>query len=351
MGLDVSRPSREYTELYLPADTFRVCNPRERCWCDRGSHRDSRYYYVERGGDGRERYHDPFDYMDRFMMGGGWPMPWKDVGQWSTRDFDRLGEIMSEYNSRLRGRQMGEWNNLPSWMSMMPAMMMADEIRSSNSPRRHRRSHRSGHSGYDGIMNNTDRIVRSHGQRLNDLENDCYGSEAQDKEEQYKRRQMKLWEEFTLRMNGGTYGMNAMGGIGMPGMMNPNMGMGIGGMMPQQYTAMGGVPGMSAMGGAPNMAAMGAMGGMNGMNGMMPGAGMGAMNGFGDDMMSGGLRGAGRRNGFGRAGRRRGLTMADDLDDDFDDILGGRSRRRRPGRRWGAHPGDLDDDLGGIDGE
>lgn len=349
MGLDCSRPSREFTELYLPADTLRVCNPRETCWCDRGHHRDSRYYYVERGGDGRERFHDPFDYMDRFMTGGGWPMPWKDVQNWTTRDYDRLGEIMAEYHNRLRGRQMGTWGAMPPWMTMMPAMMMADDLRSPCHPRRHRRGG-PGRTEYDGFVEWVEQLARDHKK----LREAVYGSDAELREEQYKRRLQKHYQEMQQQaMNGGMFGMNGlntMGGMGMPGMMNPNMGMGMGmgGMMPQQFAAMGGAPGMA---GAPGMSGMGAMG-MNGMmpGAGMPGAGMPSMNGFGDDMLGGGLGGGlGRRGAFGRTSRRRGLPMADELDDEFPDLLGGRRRRRRGGRHWGD--GDLDDDLGGLDGE
>lgn len=351
MGLDCSRPSRVYDELYLPADTFRLCNPRDRCWCDRGHGRREKYWYVERGGDGRERLHDPLDYMDRFVMGGGgWQMPWKDVQYWTTRDYDRLGEIMTEYNNRLRGRQMGWWGGggggpamSPPWMNMMPAMMMADEMRSgSRSPRGFGR--RGGMSPYDNRWSKMFNTIERQHEELEQIKDQLYGSEKEEREQAFRQKQMPMFAEILQAM----MGMSALNNMGAQNGMYPNMGgMPMGGAMPQQFPGMGGM--------TPQQQQYAAAMGQNpmGMPGMMPSQYNPLAGGMGDPRLGGGLGGGiGRRSGLGRS-RRRGLTLADELDDDddMDDILrSSRSRRRRRGRgRWGAD--DLDDELGGLDGE
>lgn len=97
------------TELFLPSETLLRCTP-DRCWCKGHHHRgDSRYVYVERGGDGRERYHDGFDMMSQLMgngngMGGVWPA-WKDPSQWNIRDMERFTEFFSEWQNREMGRK------------------------------------------------------------------------------------------------------------------------------------------------------------------------------------------------------------------------------------------------------
>lgn len=99
------------TELFLPSETLLRCSP-ERCWCKGGHHRDSRYVYVEHGGDGRERYHDGFDMMSQLMGNGGgagagagmWPA-WKDPSQWSIRDMERFTDFFAEWQNREMGRK------------------------------------------------------------------------------------------------------------------------------------------------------------------------------------------------------------------------------------------------------
>lgn len=361
MGVDCSKPSREYTELYLPSDTFRVCTP-DRCWCQ-GGHRSSRYMYVERGGDGRERFHDPQDYMDRFMMGGGWPSSWKDPGEWTTRDYERLGEIMSEYQNRMRGRQMSPWGAMP-FVGMagaaLPAMMMGADSPFKMPREHHRTSRRS--SWEHEIMQRIKRmeeIAKEYEERVTGMSNHLYGTDAERQEEMYKRRQNKLWQEFQQAQ------------MGMP--MGGGMGMGMGGMpmggnpMMAQQAGLG-MPGFGGVGGGMGAmgmpgyggGGMGAMGGLGGFGGMNPTQGMGrraSMMGMGDGEMLGGLGGMagglgggmgggmgglGGVGGMGRRGgrrARRNISLGDDEaeDDDFGGGFGGgggmgrRARRRRGG--------------------
>ncbi|OQO13775.1 hypothetical protein B0A48_02006 [Cryoendolithus antarcticus] len=178
MGADCSLPSHKYTQLYLPADCFRSCCPGPPNCDNHRSHgsKRSNYWYVERGGNGKDRYHDPFDYMDRvfarggamqMMMPGGWPgMPmqgpmgmgmnvgygnmagyanghgsgpygggcgaggimgpgpwpggWKPSSEWTGRDYSLLGEILNEYSAREKGKgrlPWGPWGDttMPPW--------------------------------------------------------------------------------------------------------------------------------------------------------------------------------------------------------------------------------------------
>ncbi|KAK6437507.1 hypothetical protein LTR95_006292 [Oleoguttula sp. CCFEE 5521] len=175
MGADCSLPSHKYTQLYLPADCFRSCCPGPPGCDNHRSHgsKRSNYWYVERGGNGKDRYHDPFDYMDRvfarggamqMMMPGGWPgMPmqapmnmamnmgygnmagiangygsgpygggcgtpggmmgpgpwlggWKPSSEWTGRDYSLLGEILNEYSAREKGKGRLPWG---PWSDMM----------------------------------------------------------------------------------------------------------------------------------------------------------------------------------------------------------------------------------------
>ncbi|KAK3718186.1 hypothetical protein LTR37_005301 [Vermiconidia calcicola] len=367
MGVDISRPSREYTELYLPADTFRQCSP-ERCWCQ-GGHRNTRYMYIERGGDGRERYHDPLDYMDRIATGGGWPGSWKHPRDWTTKDYDRLGTIMQELYHRQRGKQMG---------GIMSPWMMADELGGGGrcgsgmaSPTYGRRGHAMPMPMpvHDGPT--WEDLERVYGARLKDLQDKVYGSEENAREERWRAKQFNLWKEFMGAYGGGAgagaggMGMGAMGAMnGLQGMqmppMNPNMGMGMGqgmgqgmgpGMMPQQFG--GGMTMPPGMGGG-----FGGMPPMNNAMPNMPGGGFGQMNGFGGDEMFGGGPGGGafggRRGGGGfgrnrRFGGGRGIGWDDQYDEGFGagGGFGGGGGRGFGGRRRGRF-GDEDDIFGGL---
>ncbi|OQN98025.1 hypothetical protein B0A48_16331 [Cryoendolithus antarcticus] len=175
MGADCSLPSHKYTQFYLPADCFRSCCPGSPGCDNHRSHgsRRSNYWYVERGGNGKDRYHDPFEYMDRMfarggamqmMMPGGWPgigmqspmsmgmnmghggmagyasgcgngpygggcgtpggimgpgpWPggWKPSSEWTGRDYSLLGEILNEYSAREKGKGRLPWG---PWSDMM----------------------------------------------------------------------------------------------------------------------------------------------------------------------------------------------------------------------------------------
>lgn len=236
------------------------------------------------------------------------------------------------------------------WMSMVSGMMMVDEMRAgSRSPRRYGR--RGGMPRYDyndmrrAMVNDVAELYQD---RLRNIEDVLWGSEGEKRETGYKAQQMKIWQDILQMINANQMGMNGMNGMNNLGAQNgmyPNMGMPMGGVMPQQYPGMGGMTPQqqyaAAMANAQNGTAL------NGMAGQYN-----PLGGMGDPRLGGGLGGGlGRRSGLGR-NRRRGLAMADDLDneDDIDDILRSRSRRRRPGRRrWGDD--DLDDELGGLDGE
>lgn len=315
---------------------------------------------MERGGNGQEQYYDPMNYIGPMMMGGGWPGSWKSPQDWTTRDYDRLGDIMTEWLNRQRGRQTGG-----PWVPSTP-WMMGDN---------YQMPFPSGRRQYDApcgpdiasMMARVEALANEYRNHIGDLNDQLYGSLEERKEERWKQRQFKLWREFqNMAMNGGIAGMNGgmagmNGGLAnmnglpginmqMPGMMNQNagmagmhgmmapgmgMGVGMGAMMPQQFGAMGGMPGMGA-----------GLGGM-GMNGMMPGGALGGqMNGLGDDMYGGvGGLGGGRRRGrpFGR-GRLGGLE--DELDDDFAGGFGGCRGLFGRGRR-----GDDDAFFAGYDGE
>ena len=95
MGISPSSPSHTYSQLYLPADTFRLCHAGSSCFC-RGSHHHNRskYVYVDRssnhnhnshnnsgnapyaayGASPREIFRDPMDLLGRGMVPPGWGM-------------------------------------------------------------------------------------------------------------------------------------------------------------------------------------------------------------------------------------------------------------------------------------
>ncbi|KAK6388206.1 hypothetical protein LTR65_008048 [Meristemomyces frigidus] len=367
---------------YSPFDAFRECNP-ERCWCQGGHHQRSRYMYVERSSDGRERYHDPYEYMDRWAAGGGGlPGDWKSPGEWTTRDYDRLGAILSEYTSRVRGRQQMRGGGGGAWMGPimpymagmtgglgggggggggMPAAAMMMGMAGADNPffkmpREQYRSHR--RSGWEDEimqrMQNMEKIAKESEERMTGMSNHLYGSDAERQEEMYKRRQIKLWQEIQQAQMQGMMGIGGAGaggvGLGGAGMGGVGMGMPQGGMpmMPVQAMGMGASQGFAGGGGMGPMGIQG-FGGMGQMGGGGPGAAMHGMGGFGmgdgagmmdaNQMMAaarsgmmGGMGGFGNGGGMGlgmgrRGGRRprRNLSFGgdDEYDDDDEDFGGG----------------------------
>ena len=283
--------------------------------------------YVERGGDGRERFYDPMNYIPGIMQNGAWPGSWKSPQEWTTRDYDRLGDIMTEWLNRQRGRQMGGFGGHMPWMT-------GDNYRGPSFGR---------YGSYGTpwgpdmarMMNRVEEMADSYKAHLRDLNDKLYGSEEDRREERWRERQFKLWREFqNMTMNNGAAGMNGMPpmNVPMPGMMGQNLG------MPGMGVGPGGMLGMG-----------GGLGGM-GMNGIMPGAGLGGMNGFGNDMYGGGLGSRRRGKPFRDRGRGRfgDLGLEDELDDDF----GGGLRGRRGFFGGGREMRDDDGVFGGFgDGE
>ena len=262
-------------------------------------------------------------------------MPWKDPRDWTTRDYDRLGEIMSEYKSHKRGRQTAPRNVPPPWMSpaMPPAMMMADGYTSDSPYVRHRRGQP---PDRDAMVARLERIVEAHEDRMNNYEDTMYGTGHERREHQWRQRQYALWQEFQQAAQSQGMGAGMAGMNGVWGTMNPNMGMGMGmqGMVPaQQFGGMGGAPGMAGMNGM-------------GMNGGMHGPGMDPIYGGGDDMMGAAGIGARPRRMLG-CGGRPGFRRVDfdELEDNFGDGIGRREGLR--GRRNRQFPGD--DDFYGED--
>jgi len=334
MGVDTSRPSSAYTELYLPSDTLRICNP-DRCWCQGGHHRSSRYMYVERGGDGRA--YDPFQYMDQMLAGDGdsplFPAGWKDPREWTTRDYERLGDVLSEYYSRARGRQM-----MGGMAGPLSPFGGEEWMRPRSEGRRHHHSHRRRWcNDYESVEDFMKDWQRSQ-EFLRQMDSTMFGSEEERRKEAWSRALLRMMREAQVKEMQQQQ-QNGMAGVGMA---NPMMGMqGMQGLGPMG-AGMGGFGGMNPMMG---MGPMGAAGGM--MSPAMQGGDMlGAMGGSGGGGGFGGGGGMGRRNGFGRP-RRRNIGFGDDLDDEFGGGGGGFGRRGRARRdRW------EDDDMFGFgDGE
>lgn len=261
--------------------------------------------YVEQGGHGRDQYHDPFDYMDRYAMGGALPANWKDPREWTTRDYDRLGEIMAEYSNRQRGRQMcGSWGGGSPFSGNSPFSMMGDDFGGSGSGgggsgRGSRRHRGPSWSDFETLRENMQdtyrRMADTYKKKLEERDTWYMGSEADLRKERFENRMCEILQSGMAKRMGV---MNQMGGAGM----NPMAGMGMnamggggGGLNPMgggNMNLMGGV-GMNPMGGG---AMMNAMGGMPQMGGAMGGGAMpGAMGGLGINpgalaaMMGGGM--------------------------------------------------------------
>lgn len=338
--------------------------------------------YVERTTNGRERYHDPYDYINRMMAGNGLPGDWKDSGDWQARDWDRLGGILSEYSRRMRAQQpyggggVGPWMGGPvaqgmPWMpggpdggGSMPAvaMVMNPFLKI---PREHHRSNRRS-SWEDEIMQRMKRMesmAKEYEERMTSINNQLYGSDAERQEELYKHRQNKLWQEFQQAQMQGANGMGAvghglggaaMGGLGMgmgvtqgnPMMAGPAMGMGAASM----FSGGGGMGGMGMPGFGAGMGQMGGLGTMGGMGaaGMMDPMQAQMMGG------TGGMGGLGNGGGMGRRGGRRArknISFGGDDDDDDDDWDGGGRFGRSRGRRRRSRFDDDEDLFGGRFGD
>ncbi|KAI6877593.1 hypothetical protein KC360_g9101 [Hortaea werneckii] len=365
MGSDCSRLGKSYDQIYLPADCFRQCHAGDRCFCG-SRHRSRKWMYVERGGDGREYFHDPMDYMDGFMISGANGMGSGGLGghaggsllppgilqspdNWRLKDFERLNQVLLEYWNRLRGQQMvmapylggngaGRGGPLmPSWTMGAPGMNFGDMMGAGcgmgASPLRRRGGRLGGGwtSDYGSWedemtqrMKRMEEIAKDYEDRVRGISDHLYGSTAECQEEMYRKRQQQMWQEFMQgQQTQNAMGMNGVGGMG-GGMGGMN---GLAQMMPMQGLAGGMNPmmaGMGGMGGMLNPLQMGALGGM-GANPLMGGGGL-------DEDRPGRRR---------RLGSRRRNSMFQDDEDDDDDIL----PRRRFGRRRRGEFGDDDDDL------
>lgn len=293
--------------------------------------------YVERGRDGREQYHDPLDYMDRFMDGGAWPS-WKNPGDWTERDFDRLNEVMTNLNDRSQGRRMRGHGPGAAWMMQPNDYGQRCSMQQDGPPWDPDLD--------DMIARQVRKVARQYDRRFRNLNDMMFGSAQERMEDRFKETLFKHFRQFQqnggMGMNGmGMSGMQSMGmqGMQMPGMMNQNMEPGMANMMPQQYATMGGFPGGMA----------GGYGGMPVSN-MMPGGGLGGhMNGYGGGMYGRSL-GPRRRGAFrGQLGHGRGPRMGFDGDEIDDEDVWGGGGGLHPGRGRG-HP-DMFDGAGYGDGE
>ncbi|CZT14802.1 uncharacterized protein RCC_12128 [Ramularia collo-cygni] len=359
-------PSR--TELYLPSDySLRVCSP-DRCWCNGRHHNCSspKYLYVERGGDGRERYQDPVDMVGEFFMNGGGGGLSKNPGEWTVRDYERLGEVLNEWQMRERGRRRGGGGN-----NYGPSPW--DGSGGGDGSGRRRRTHPT-RGEFDRMRDTVEdkfqRMAEEYQRHMAERDSLLFGSASDHKREQYRNNMLKTLQEILPQLSQ-MIAAQQMGGGGMNGGgMNMGMGMGMG----MQNGMQGGIPGLGAMGGAAGSPGMGMQGGGMGMPGinvnpmmnpmaaaaaMAGGPGMGPMNtpmmpGGGMNEFGGGGVGGFGGGGFGGPGRRGRGRRERAFRDDFDDDFGGGGRRAgrpfRRGRRGGWDDED-DDLLGGIGGD
>ncbi|KAK0906206.1 hypothetical protein LTR02_006077 [Friedmanniomyces endolithicus] len=326
-----------------------------------------------------------------------------NVDSWRTTDFDRFGEILTEYYRPRRttpqsraGGMMGEGMGIPwgmpgsgmggygmpgnnaYYVPWMGGVMngggmngMPGEFQGFNG----RGGGGMGGGGGGGrypTMSDFERMQEQLDERLRRMaeeyqksmaERDAllFGSDAERRQEQYKLRMMRTLQEMVPQL-GQYFAMGGQMGGGMGGGMGGPM-MGMGGMGGMGGGGLGGGSGMSGMGvgGFGGGGGMGGFGGMGSMGPMMSGGlggGGSAMSGMSSPMMDmgggssgfggglGGMRGSRRRGG--RKGFNFGSGGSGFGDDDDDDTFGGGalggSRRRR--RRGGF--GDDDDDLFGF---
>ncbi|QIX00847.1 hypothetical protein AMS68_006364 [Peltaster fructicola] len=369
MGFNFSRPQYDYFPRRRPSEYFRVCDPYD-CFCGGPRHFRQRNVAVHRTSGGREYYRDPMDFMDDMFDGYGygmpgmamggyqmpmsmpsllggtgmppglggmgltpafgglpalnfggnqgqplqgqsgamtWPPEWKDPREWTTRDYDRLGEIMDEYLNRQRGRGMP--NPCNQQMSPFgPPLSPYGPLPPMDSPwDSNRRSGRSrpSHSDLEQLraqMFAYAQEAKEHMQSTNDF---LYGSEREQREERYRERQRKMIEEILKGLSGS-------------GRMNDSAMMGAQNGQPS-YPGGGGMPpGAGFMPGNPMSNYP-----MPGMQSMFA-PGMESMNPYG------GMDGVPQRSGFPRQKRSRGLAFGDDFGGQggFGDEFGGRRNRR-----------------------
>lgn len=356
------------TELLLPSDTIRICSP-DRCWCNGRHHnRSSKYVYVERGGDGRERYQDPVDMMGEFLMSGGgnMGMPWKNPGEWTVRDYERLGEVLNEWQARERGRRRNPSTGNPAMMGggNMYGPSPWEGGGGGGGHGRRRRAHPSWgefERMQETVEDKFRRMAQEYQRHISERDSLLFGSASDHRREQYRNNMLKTLQEILPQLSQ-MMAAQQMSGGGM------NMGMGMG-MGMQNGMPSGGIPGTGAgMGAGPGPPGMGLHGGagMQGMQGMnmnhpmmnSNGGGMGYMN---PAMMPNDFGGGGGGGGLGRRGRgRRERPFREDFDEDFGGFGGsggggggggGRAGRTfRRGRRGGWGDDEEEDMLGG-DGE
>lgn len=393
MGLNLSRPQYAYHDEYYPrvhpADYFRRCDPND-CFCGQ-PHARQRHVAVQQTPGGQVAYRDPMQMMDRMLMGNGmyggayggggynmpgitpystynpgatanimttpsgnrlsnsipgWPAEWKDPREWTTADYNRLGEVMDEYTSRMRGRNQSEPLGMPMFdprmhpllgsnpmMNTMRGRPMTMDDGWADSNMLDKRQSRGSPSFTDFEMLREQMMrfaqdARDHIKATNDF---LYGSEKEIREERYKDRQRRMIEEILKTINtSSTASQPTMSSF--PPTYNPVP-------APQGFPGSGALPGMNPFGmmpgSFPGMSAPG-MGGM-GLGGMGM-AGPEAMN-YGD-----------MRGGYSQRPQRprrppRGLSFGVDMDDDNDGF------GRRGGRRGRGGFGDDADDLFNLNGD
>ncbi|KAK3616060.1 hypothetical protein LTR56_026209 [Elasticomyces elasticus] len=299
-----------------------------------------------------------------YISGGRPPFPYR-VDNWQTKDFDRFGDILSEYYNRERGRRGSRMSSplMGQAMMMQPGMMgmqggpgmgmmqpgyeygggggggMGMPMMGNYSPWMNMEDFQ-GRGGRQGryptmsdfeqmreqIDNKFRRLVEDYQRNIEEQNALLFGSEKERREEQFRARMMKMIQEMSPQLSQFFQMGGQMGGAGgMAG--NPMMGMGMG-----AGGGLGGLGGASGMGGMNPM-----MGGQMGAPNPMMSPQMGGMFGGGMDSMRGGRRG-------GRKGLR-GLGGGGSWDEDEDDFLGGMGRNRRRKRRGGF--GDDDEDMFG----
>ncbi|KAK5118441.1 hypothetical protein LTR62_002955 [Meristemomyces frigidus] len=302
-------------------------------------------------------------------------IPWReDPKDWTGREFDRLGEVLTEYLGRRGsggGRMMPPFPMPMEWVQgygpggggstpyMMPPSSYPQQNpwqcgggggadSGSSSGRRHRQY--ATQFDFDKMQDEfTAKLLsmqQEYQRERQERDAFLFGSEAERRQEQYKQRMLKMFQEMMPQLYGMTQmsgkgagaGMGGMSGMGMGGGMNPMMGGQAGGMMGGME---GGMPGFGG----------GMSGGMGGGINPMAAAGASPMMGMSNADAAGLMANMGRGNngwGSGAGGRRRrrgrSLVESDDEDDDFGGGGGGFGRRRRRGRRGGGGRGGMFDD-------
>ena len=335
MGISPSLPSHAYTQLYLPADCFRLCHggAPPHCFCRGPHHSRSKYVYVERnntGGPPRESYRDPADLAAAGVMPPAWA-----AQPWRPKDYDVLSRVLGQLMAQQRGITEVPWAEVQGFAGYPGLGPGAGPGAGSG-------------AGAPWMFGGADvEAARRQNERVKEMfdqvqtMSDClFGSPAELREKRFEQRLLSHLQPLVPEL-AKLIALQQMGLVGGGG-----MGMGIGagpaaGMSPFA----GGVGGMQP---AMNPFAMAGSGAVQGMHPMMAGGG-----GVDPRMMAeaGGMGGGMRRPSRGRRGIRN--LEWDDEDDELEWGRGrgggfGGGRRRRRGRY-----DDLDDLFGdrGGDGE